>query len=84
MKQQTQNQRILAHLKAGHRLTPLEALDRFGCMRLGARIWDLRQEGHDIRDRLVSRGGAHVAQYWLAYWPAGRQTMLVGSEEVPK
>lgn len=39
---------ILAHLLAGHTLTPLEALRLFGCLRLGGRIFDLRKLGHAI------------------------------------
>jgi hypothetical protein len=34
-----QNAAILATLKRGERLTSLEALDRFGCFRLPARIY---------------------------------------------
>ena len=37
----SQAQRIADHLKAGHTLTPLEALDLFGCNRLAARIHDI-------------------------------------------
>ena len=61
----TQKDQILAALKAGDRLTPLDALERFGCFRLGARIFDLKQEGHDIRREMVERGDATVAEYWL-------------------
>src|SRR5687768_10388654 len=45
----TQTDQILKHLKNGGTLTPLEALDKFGCFRLGARIFDLKQEGHAIQ-----------------------------------
>lgn len=38
----TQKDLILKHLLRGMSLTPLEALSRFGCFRLGARIYDLR------------------------------------------
>lgn len=60
-----QNDRILDYLATGHRLTPLQALRRFGCLRLGARIYDLRGQGHSIESRLVRRGGARVAEYRL-------------------
>ena len=39
---------ILEHLKKGLSITPLEALNRFGCFRLSARIHDLRhKQGYD-------------------------------------
>ena len=36
----SQNERILAHLKKGKKITPLDALEKFGCFRLAARISD--------------------------------------------
>jgi hypothetical protein len=35
-------------MKTGKTITPLQALQWFGCMRLAARIRDLRDDGHDI------------------------------------
>ena len=62
----TQADQILAHLKGGGTLTPLEALDKFGCFRLGARIFDLKQEGHDIQTERVDVGnGKRVAKYQM-------------------
>ena len=61
----TQRNNILAYLKSGRSLTPLEALDLFGCLRLGARIWDLRAEGYDIEARTLEVKGKHVAVYSL-------------------
>ena len=37
----TQTDEILQALRAGERLTPLAALERFGCFRLAARIHEL-------------------------------------------
>jgi len=62
----TQAGRILAYLREGNRLTALEALERFGCFRLAARVHELRREGHAIRERTVeTRGGKRVAEYSL-------------------
>lgn len=61
----SQTARILAHLKSGRPLTPLEALRRFGSFRLGARICELREAGYRIRTRLVKRNGKRVAEYRL-------------------
>ena len=48
--------RVLQHLRERGSITPLEALHEFGCMRLGARIWDLRHDGYDIvTDTVVAK-----------------------------
>ena len=44
----TQCQRILRHLEDYGSLTSLEAVNEYGILRLSARIWDLRNSGHDI------------------------------------
>ena len=68
---QTQCDQILAWLKASNPITPLEALQRFSCMRLGARIYDLREAGHDIIKSTITvknRDGeeCRVAEYRMA------------------
>ena len=63
---ETQNAQILAHLKAGKTITPRQADREFNCMRLSARIYDLRQEGHPISKQMVKTpSGKHVAEYWI-------------------
>lgn len=64
--------KILAILQAGKAITPLEALDELGCSRLGARIYDLKQQGHAIRKRMIkvyNRYGVpcHVAEYSMGH-----------------
>ena len=62
----SQAKRILAYMQEGHRITTLEALDLFKCFRLGARIADLKADGHDIKSAFVwTHTGKHVKQYWL-------------------
>lgn len=62
----TQEKMILNHLRSGNSLTPLEALGKFGCLRLGARVYDLKQRGHPIEMKLVeTESGKHVAEYRL-------------------
>lgn len=59
----TQNAAILAHLEAGKPITPLQALERFNCLRLSARIYDLRCAGYPIESRRITRNGKSFAQY---------------------
>jgi hypothetical protein len=62
----TQAEKILEHLRRGETITPLEALRKYGCLRLGARVWDLKQKGVNIDTRLIeTESGAHVAEYSL-------------------
>ena len=69
----TQSQRILEALQAGGKITPADALRRFRCFRLAARINDLRRAGHAIEtDRRMTRTGARVAVYQLEARPRGR------------
>jgi len=61
----TQNDMILVALKNGERVTPLSALQNFGCFRLSARIWDLRNDGHPISKKIISTPqGKSVAEYY--------------------
>ena len=65
-KVKTQNELVLAVLKMGGRLTQLEALRRFGIMRLASRVNDLKRRGWPIRKTMVSTpGGSNVAEYWM-------------------
>lgn len=58
-----QSQEILAYLQSGRSLTPLEALDKFGCFRLGARVWDLEQKGYKIKTEFITENGKTFARY---------------------
>lgn len=62
----SQAKRILSYMQDGHRITPIEALNLFGCFRLGARIADLKDAGHDIKSEFVrTQSGKRVKSYWL-------------------
>lgn len=50
----TQTDMILRHLQDFGSITALDAMRDYGCMRLGARIWDLKRAGHDIRTTFES------------------------------
>ena len=46
-------QRILKHLQEKGSITPMEALEQYGCYRLGARVFDLRRDGFVINTTIV-------------------------------
>lgn len=67
----SQKKVILAHLRRFGSIEPMTALREYGCYRLGARIGDLRAEGHNIVTEMlesVSRitgRPVHFANYKL-------------------
>jgi hypothetical protein len=70
VKGQSQSAQILKWLRDGKPLTPLLALEQFGCFRLAARINDLKSSGHPISSAMITvttRDGSQtmVAEYRL-------------------
>ena len=67
----SQNAKILHFMETHKRgITPLQAMEKFGCMRLSGRIHELREMGYDISSDLVevkNRYGetCRVSQYRL-------------------
>jgi hypothetical protein len=62
----TQERKILAYLKSGRVLTPLNAFRLFDCLRLSARIYDLRQRGIRIESAVCKTpSGKRVSVYSL-------------------
>ena len=61
----SQNTKILNYLSKGKVLTPIQALNKFGCFRLAARIADLRKQGHTIFTDSVKKNGKTFAGYKL-------------------
>jgi len=55
---------ILNHLRK-EPITALEALDKYGCFRLAARIQELRMRGHKIHTETAARNGKRYARYHL-------------------
>lgn len=51
----TQAEKVLQYMKDYGSITPIEAADEFGCMRLAARIADLKEDGVKIKREMVSR-----------------------------
>lgn len=61
----SQNKVILEWLKSGKPITPMDALYLCGCMRLSARIYDLRERGFPIKKEMVCINNKRVAKYYL-------------------
>lgn len=67
----TQCDKVLRYMQTHKRgITPLQAMEQFGCMRLTSRIHDLRQMGYEISSTMVevkNRYGepCRVSQYRL-------------------
>lgn len=45
----TQNEAVLRHLLDNRSITSLEAMNKYGIMRLGARVYDLKKQGYPIK-----------------------------------
>ena len=67
-----QSDRILRHLEDGGSITALGALERFGCLRLAARIDELRKAGHTIKTTDVRDHGKRYALYYIPIEPKQR------------
>jgi len=55
MNTESQSQAILRYMRSGYEITSLEALKLFNCMRLAARIADIKDMGIEITDRWITR-----------------------------
>lgn len=60
----SQKNLILNDLMKGQTITPIDALNNYGCMRLGSRINELRNQGYNIITTL-NKEGKKYAKYHL-------------------
>jgi hypothetical protein len=66
VRNKSQKTMIREALMKGAKLTPLVALNSFGCLRLASPICELRQEGYDIITNMIPRGNGYLfAEYSL-------------------
>ena len=67
MKRETQKSKIKQHLESGQPITPIDALERYGCFRLAAIIHTLRHEdGMNIEKELIkNKFGTKYGKYTL-------------------
>jgi hypothetical protein len=60
----SQAKQIADYLNKGRKLTPIQALEKFGCFRLAARIADLRNNGMSIVTKTIKLdNNKQIAQY---------------------
>lgn len=62
----SQRLEIQRYLAKGLSITPLQALEKFGCLTLSQRCTELRNEGWPIKTTMVQVGGKRVASYTMA------------------
>ena len=65
-KTKTQCEMVLEYIELYGSITPIEAFYAINCMRLSARVADLRAEGYDIRTEIAKGTGKNYAIYSLA------------------
>ena len=66
VREPTQEASILGHMLRHGPITPLEALTEYGCMRLGARIFDLEHKYLiRIKHEMIGNGKKTYMQYSL-------------------
>jgi hypothetical protein len=66
MNTKSANQKLREWVMKGKPITPLQALNQFGILRLSARILEMRNDGYDIVTKMIERDGKKFAQYKLA------------------
>ncbi len=66
-RQKTQLENVLLYLQEHKQagITPLEALQMFGCFRLSAIIYNLKKQGYKIKTEIVKIETKHFANYKL-------------------
>lgn len=61
----SQNKIVLKHLQTKGSLTRVMATKIYSIYQLSSRIYDLKQQGYDIKKTLVTIGKSHYAVYSL-------------------
>lgn len=64
----SQQEIILEHLKAGKRITQMEATKKYGILRLAPIIHKLRKQGHRVKndDMIAKKSGNSYAEYYMS------------------
>lgn len=69
---ESQERQLQQYMEAGNTITGLEAMNLFGCMRLPARVAEMKKNGVPVQDgweyELDENG--KVVKKWKKYWIA--------------
>jgi hypothetical protein len=67
---ENQKRRIYDFMAAGNEITQRIASEEFDCDRLGARIWELKQEGVPVQSEFEYKldENGKVVKKWKKYW----------------
>ena len=49
----SQHNQVLDALLDGDSITPIDALDKYGCFRLAAAIYDIKKDGYKVKTTMV-------------------------------
>lgn len=66
---ESQEKQIFSYMMDGNRITSLEALQLFGCMRLASRISDIRRNHPEVNikvEKIETATKKKVAQYYVS------------------
>lgn len=58
----TQAKRVLDYLESGNTITTLNAFNELGITRLAARIYELKEEGHDVKSKRIKVTNQYAEQ----------------------
>jgi hypothetical protein len=66
----TQSERVLKYLEDGKKLTCLNAFNELGITQVAARIFELKEQGHPIKKKMISVTNRYdekcsVAEYYM-------------------
>jgi len=64
MQTESQNKMLKTILDQGTHITPLDALNMIGSMRLAARVFDLKQSGYPVDKYVREVNGKRVTYYY--------------------
>ena len=84
MERITQKSKVRAHLQSGQSITPIDALERYGCFRLAAIIHTLKHHsGMNIKTELVkNKYGTKYGKYTMIKTPVYNSVMSEDEDKV--
>jgi hypothetical protein len=61
----SQEKQILKDLEKGKRITALDAFKKYKCLRLAARILEIKNAGYNVDKNMVKKNGKTFGSYYL-------------------